>query len=165
MRNQLDTAADDPDLPELFEYLISLGVGKNTYVDDLMAFTQIFVDSKCRQLRYSAFQVPNRMCKNSPWSKIAMMKRCYRKKPLNGFCPSPEQCWTQVGADRLDYLEALLQYFHVTCKPALDRLTPFHRNHALGNIDVAAADAFINAKRDNHNKKGCVFDESLPRLA
>ena len=46
VRAQLDSAADDPDLPELFEFLISAGVGTNTYIDDLLDFGATFVDSK-----------------------------------------------------------------------------------------------------------------------
>ena len=43
---ELDSAAEDPDLSQLFDFLISLGVGKNTYVDDLADFQKIFVNSK-----------------------------------------------------------------------------------------------------------------------
>jgi hypothetical protein len=46
VRQQLRHAADDPDLPEVFDFLIALGVGKNSYVDDLLEFASIFVDSR-----------------------------------------------------------------------------------------------------------------------
>ena len=32
---ELDSAADDPDLGQLFDFLISVGIGKNTHFDDL----------------------------------------------------------------------------------------------------------------------------------
>ena len=38
VRDQLDVAADDPDLPELFDFLISVGVGTNSYIDDPLEF-------------------------------------------------------------------------------------------------------------------------------
>ena len=90
VRQQLDIAADDPDLPELSDYLISLGVGLNTYIDDLMGFIGTYVDSKVRQLLFAAFAVVSRMCEDAPWAKVASIKRAYRKKPTRGFCPSPE---------------------------------------------------------------------------
>ena len=43
---QLDSAADDPDLPELFDFLISAGVDNNTYAQDFQDFVVCFVDSK-----------------------------------------------------------------------------------------------------------------------
>ena len=46
VRGQLDAAADDPDLPGVFDYLITCGVGKNSYLDDLLDFGAIFVDSR-----------------------------------------------------------------------------------------------------------------------
>ena len=45
VRHQLDDAADDADLPAVFDYLISAGVGYNSYVDDLLDFGSKFVDS------------------------------------------------------------------------------------------------------------------------
>ncbi len=79
VRKQLDAAADDPDLPEVFEFLISGGVGTNSYIDNLMQFGEIFVDSKKRQLRLSAFTIPNQMCPQAQWTRIAVIKRAYRK--------------------------------------------------------------------------------------
>ena len=44
VRSQLHTAADDPDLSEVFDFLISVGVGEK------------------RQLRFGAFANVNKMC-------------------------------------------------------------------------------------------------------
>ena len=68
VRAQLDTAADDPDLPEVFDYLISAGVGKNSYIEDLLEFGGCFVDSKKRRLRFSAFAVANKIAPWAPWA-------------------------------------------------------------------------------------------------
>ena len=147
VRAQLDSAADDPDLPELFDFLISAGVGKNSYVEDLLEFGGCFVDSKKRQLRFSAFAVDNKICEQAPWSKIAVLKRAYRKKPVNGFCPSPEAGWGDFEwRGGLQLLEELLRFFHGACASYLAKLSPQSRNKLLANIDVAAADAFFAAK-------------------
>ena len=80
---ELDNAADDPDLPDLFDFLVSLGVGVNSYCDDLQAFGKRFVDSKQRQLRFAVFGVMNKIDLVYPRMKIAIIKRAYRK-PANG---------------------------------------------------------------------------------
>ena len=51
---QLDSAADDPDLPELFDFLISAGVGNNAYVQDFQDFAACFAGARkdnCVSLR------------------------------------------------------------------------------------------------------------------
>ena len=67
VRSQLDLVADDPDLPEVFEWLISCGVGKNVYIDDMMEWAGKYVDSKKRQLRLGAFSVINKMHPHAVW--------------------------------------------------------------------------------------------------
>ena len=44
VRSQLHVAADDPDLPEVCDFLISNGVGSNTYIDNLLQWARYFVD-------------------------------------------------------------------------------------------------------------------------
>ena len=153
VRLQLDAAADDPDLPEVFDFLIALGVGVNSYVDDLLEFASTFVDSKKRQLRFGAFAVCNKMPAEVPWTKVAVIKRSYRKKPLLGFCPSPEPLWQTFDVTHTRLLEELLRFFHVTCQPLLAQMQPQLRNKILGNVDVAAADAFWTSKqaKPKHN--------------
>ena len=75
---ELDTASDDPDLPEFFDFLINAGVGTNTYVEDFQEFASVFVDSSRRQLRLSAFAVANKVQQQAPLTKMAVMKRAYR---------------------------------------------------------------------------------------
>lgn len=141
----LDTTAEDRDLPELFDFLISSGVGQNSYITDLLDFTSTIVDSSLRQLHFAAFGVVNKIKGVAPLTKIAMLKRSYRKKPTMGFCPNPESSWTGFDAEMVEQLEALLRYFHGTCKAALDELPPQSRIKLLANVDVAAADAFYVA--------------------
>ena len=45
IKQRLDSAVDDPDLPELFEFLMSRGVGQNAYLDDFFEFAGATVDS------------------------------------------------------------------------------------------------------------------------
>ena len=143
VRQELSNAADDSDLPELFDFLIAAGVGVNSYVEDLLEFAGCFVDCKKRQLRFSAFGVANKMCKECPWSKIAVMKRAYRKKAVQGFCPSPEVQWGAMEWEKIRRLEEVLRFFHCGCKVYVDKLQPQGRHRFLANVDVAAADTFF----------------------
>jgi hypothetical protein len=153
VRSQLDNAVDDPDFVEVFDFLISVGVGKNSYVDHLLEFASQFVDSKKRQLRLGSFAEVNKVCANAPRTKVALIKRAYRKKPTNGFCPSPEPVWGTFDWDELKYLEGLLRYFHVTCKHKWEeKLKPQSRAIFLANVDVAATDAFYAARPSAGNK-------------
>ena len=147
VRMQLDAAADDPDLPELFDFLISAGVGVNSFVDDFLEWAGCFVDSKKRQLRFSAFTTINKICEEAPWTKIAVLKRTYRKKPSNGFCPNPEPMWGNFPwGGNIQWLEELLRFFHVACKDRLAKLPPQSRQKHLANIDIGCTEAFMNAK-------------------
>ena len=105
---QLDSAADDPDLDQLFDFLISVRVGKNSYFDDLLGFQKLFINSKQRQLRFSAFRVVNKIDGGFPRAKSAIIKRAYRKKAVNCWCQDPESNWTAVAANILQSAEELL---------------------------------------------------------
>jgi hypothetical protein len=55
--------------------------------------------------------------------------------------------WGTFAWDELQYLEKLLQYFHVTCKLKWEeKLKPPARTMFLANVDVAATDAFYAAR-------------------
>jgi hypothetical protein len=146
VRSQLHTAADDPDLPELFDFLVSNGVGINGYVEGLIDWTTAYVDSKKRQLRFQAFAPINKMDARAPRSKVAVVKRAYRKAPVNGFCPSPENAWKDFSWAHLEKMEELLRFFHNSCKAIIDKTPPASRVLFLGNIDVAVAEAFWHTK-------------------
>ena len=153
VRMQLDSAADDPDLPELFDFLINAGVGHNTYLQDFQDFSGVFVDSTKRQLRLSAFAVANKIAEKAPLTKIAVMKRAYRKKPCVGFCPNPEGAWGTFTMETLGPLEELLRWFHSSCKASLDALPPQSRIKVLGNTDVVAADTFLVSMAEAEKKR------------
>ena len=161
VRQQLRHAADDPDLPEVFDFLISLGVGKNSYIDELLEFGSCFVDSKKRQLRFGAFAVARKICIEAPLTRVAVIKRAYRKKPIHGFCPSPETLWTEVPWDRLQKLEELLRLFHSTFMPQLHKMQPQLRIRLLANVDVTATDAFFVTESSKQNVAVQVIEASL----
>ena len=150
---QLDSAAEDPDLPEVFDFLINAGVGQNAYVTDLQDFAGCFADSKKRQLRFSAFGVVNKIKEQAPLTKIAVLKRAYRKKPSLGFCPNPEPAWAAFSLAALQPLEGLLRFFHSACKSSLEKLPPQSRLKHLANIDHAAAETFFIASTESQKKK------------
>ena len=145
VRRELTVAADDPDFPDVYDFLRSIGVGTNSYIDELLDFGAAFVDSKKRQLRFSAFAVVNKINDDFPLTKIAVLKRSYRKKPNAGFCPNPEKVWEETDKCRVEKLEELLHFFHATCSLQLTALGPGPRNKTLANIDLAASDAFFAA--------------------
>ena len=124
--------------------MVTVGVGVNKYVEDLLTFGQAFVDSKKRQLRFSAFAVASRICSYAPWTTIAVIKRAFRTKPHNGFCANLEAIWEQFPWNNcLELLEDLLRYFHTTCKEPISKLKPQARNKLLTNIDICATENFL----------------------
>ena len=149
---QLDSAAEDPELSELFDLLVDAGLGQNTYAQDFQDFAGVFVDSTKRQLRFGAFGVVNRKQEQAPLTNIAVMKRAYRKKPSMGCCPNPETAWTAFPMAKLQPLEGLLRFFHSTCKASLDKLSPQSRAKVQANIDVAAADTFLIAATESEEE-------------
>jgi hypothetical protein len=152
VRSQLDAVADDPDLPAVFEFLVTAGVGTNTYVDDLLEYGQVFVDSKKRQLRLSAFSVIIRIPSRFQWVRIAMLKRAYRKTPLNGYCANPEPGWTDFGEESLEKLEDMLRFFHNVVGNA--GFTSQSRLKMQCNIDIGVTAAFWACMSAKSHKKG-----------
>ena len=73
---------------------------------------------------------------------MAVVKRAYRKQPQNGFCPSPEPAWAEFTWAHMTKLEELLRFFHASCKHLLENLPMHLRFLLMGNIDVAAVEAF-----------------------
>ena len=147
VRKQLDTFVDDPDFPDVFSFVINLGGDKTVFLPDLIEFGRRFVDQKKRQLRWHAFAEVNKVDRQYPRTKLAMLKRAYRKNPTNGFCPSPEPCFQKADFDCLSKFEQLLHFFHVEAAAAVAAFGDSHKQHALlANVDVAVAEAFAVCK-------------------
>ena len=149
LREELPLIIDDPDFLEVFEFLISTGAGKNSYVSNLFDYTGTFVDSNLRRLRLSAFGVVNKMDATCQWTKIAALKRAYRTKPHNRYCQSPETDWIKVPQSRMHMLEELLRFFHVTCKDMMSKLSAPSQIKIQGNIDCISADSFYKTVTKN----------------
>ena len=102
------------------------------------------MNQRKRRLRLGAFNDVNKMCDECPRSKIAVLKRSYRKNPQYGFCPSPESYWARMQLENLNNLEHVLHYFHVELQTAMTVVFDGDRKLSfLANVDVAAADAII----------------------
>ena len=111
VRAQLDVYVDEPEFIEMFECVIGLGAGQNGYMKELLEFGARFVNSEFRQLRLCAFTAVNKMPARCPRAKLAVLKRAYRKKPVYGYCPSPEFAWAKFSEEDLLDLEHLLNFF------------------------------------------------------
>jgi hypothetical protein len=106
------------------------------------------VDSMLRRLRLNAFSLANKFPENRPRPKVAVLERAYRKPPSYGFCPTPEANWANIEIAEMLKLEALLRYFHVTCKDTVAKafVNGIQGRAFLANVDVAVTDALITSK-------------------
>jgi hypothetical protein len=148
VRLELDVIVDEPEFVELFDFVISLGGAKNTYIPGLIEFAERYVDQKKRQLRLQAFGEINKMPPGCPRTKIATLKRAYRQDPSHGFCPVPESRLVQSTSGELKSLEELLQFFHVTMSSAVAEVGDLHSRIAfLANVDVSAVAAFVSSPK------------------
>ena len=77
---QLGQAVADPDLLEILDFLISNGVEKNSYIDDLLDWAGVYVNGEKRQLRFAALATVNKMPKDKCLSKKGIVKRAHRVK-------------------------------------------------------------------------------------
>ena len=51
MCQELDLCADSPEFIDLFEFVVSMGANKNTFIKQLLDFGSQFVDQKHRAFR------------------------------------------------------------------------------------------------------------------
>ena len=170
LRGELDVYVDEPDFLEMFEFSINMGGSKHTYLSGLLDFGSKFVNQKKRRLRLGVFSDVNKMRIECPKSKIAVLKRAYRKTPQFGYCPSPESSWSKKTLEELRTLEHLLHYYHVELKDWLATCwEPDKVLLLLANVDVAAADAFIASdepkQRENVLKATLKYYQDLTAVA
>ena len=162
VKSILGPAANDPDIVQLFDFLISNGVGKNSYIDDFLHWATVSVNPNKRRLRFAAFTPINNM-RPLPLTQCAVAKRAYRGKPTAGYCPNPESAWGSYTTEQLTPLEDLLRFFHVGCKDLLDEMLPTGRLQILGNVDIAAAEAFhlVAVSKSSKRKSAKEFDSAV----
>ena len=89
VRKELDTYVDEPDFMDLFDFLVGVGAGVNSYIEGLLDFGSRFVDAKLRRLRLGAFAEAGKIDDRCPRVKIAVLKRAYRKKQPRDFAQAP----------------------------------------------------------------------------
>ena len=90
LRNALDFIVDEPSFLELYDFVISMGANKNTFIQGFLSFGERFVDGKKRRLRFEVFAIIDKIGGQFPRTKIAVLKKAYRKKTTCGYCPVPE---------------------------------------------------------------------------
>ena len=66
--------ASDKDCLELYRYAIDLGSGSASFLPDLRAFHERFVDPKLRRIRLSDFATMNTLPADMPYLKVAGIK-------------------------------------------------------------------------------------------
>jgi len=142
VRLQLAAFADDPDLKEVFDWLISSGVGSNNYIDDFLDWAVVFIKSEKRRLRLSAWRIINKMPSQAMWSRMAVLKRSYRQPPQSGYCPSPEPFFALLSPRTILSLEELLRFFH-TAVAGTDKIASQSRIQVLSQLDICAVDTFL----------------------
>ena len=143
-RAHLGHVVDDLEFVDLYEYCSNLGMGKTSFMQDLMQYMSAFVDPKKRRLKFSAFADANLLGLECPRLKVALIKKCYRSKPQRGICPNPTAFW-KTAKERgacLQEGEQLLHYMHVTAAPSMQAIDPKSRSAMLANVDIAVCTAF-----------------------
>ena len=144
----LDMLADDPDLIEMFDLIVSLGGKGSVYLQEIQDWGARFVDQKKRRMRLAGFKMINGMHDECPRAKVAVFKYTYKGDPINGFVRSPDEWWTRVKVESMAKFEACLHYFHVTCRESIDQLdSGYARALYLAGVDCSMAAAFRRSKR------------------
>ena len=127
----IPTFVAEPEFQDFFECAINFGSSKSSFIPELIRFGSKSVNQKHRQLRLQAFVETNKVNINCPRTKIASLKRAYRKNPSHGYCPTPEAKFHKAPLSMVLKLEELLHYFHVCCKAAVAVLGTEHQQAAL----------------------------------
>ena len=152
VRGELNMYVDMPGFIDLFEFVINMGAGKNTFIQQLLDFGSKFVDPKQRQLSLNTFAEVNKLPLTVPRSKLALVMRAYRKQPHRGWCPTPEPAWATREPASLHHLEAVLHFLHGTCKPAVAGMQTMELASLLANANCAATEAYITCKDPRQEK-------------
>jgi hypothetical protein len=160
LRLHLDTLVDEPEFVEMFDFVLGLGADKNTYLPGFLMYCSKFVSSKHRRLRIQTCAILNRL-KAGPLSKIALAKRCLRLKPVGIMCPTPESALEKVEAHDFCALEEALHFFHQDCKAAVAALPEDEMVKLLGNVDCAAAEAFVKSLGKQNGARKAVAEATV----
>ena len=119
--------ASDPHFLELYVFVIDLGAGAASFLPDLRAFHERFVDPKIRRLRLIDFAAMNQFPNDMPYLKVAGIKFAYACDPrlvLHGFCQAIKakdvrDALSTAGLKAVaGEANGLLDFFHRRCLPS-----------------------------------------------
>ena len=162
LRSTLAEMVDEPDFIHMFDFVARLGADKNSYIPEFLKWTSLTVSSKMRRLRLSTFAVLNSLKGAGPMANIALCKRCLRMKPTNTMCPSPEGSLEKRADWEFKLLDDILFFFHTTIKGAVEaNVDEAKRVLFYGNVDIAAADAFVAAKQTDVIRRVRVYKQDM----
>ena len=146
----------------MFDFVLRLGADKNTYIPEILKLTSLTVSSKLRRLRLSTFGVLNALKGAGPMANIALCKRCLRMKPTNTMCPTPESSLAKRELWEFKLLEDILFFFHTTINGAVEaNVDESKRVLFYGNVDIAAAEAFVSAKQVDITRRPAVYKKDM----
>ena len=162
LRSSLAEMVDEPDFVHMFDFVARLGADKNSYIPEFLKWTALTVSSKRRRLRLSTFAVLNSLKGAGPLANIALCKRCLRMKPTNTMCPSPEGSLEKRADWEFKLLDDILFFFHTTIEGAVEaNVDEAKRVLFYGNVDIAAADAFVAAKQTDVIRRVRVYKQDM----
>ena len=162
LRSTLAEMVDEPDFIHMFDFVARLGADKNSYIPEFLKWTSLTVSSKMRRLRLSTFGVLNALKGAGPMANIALCKRCLRMKPTNTMCPAPEGSLEKRADWEFKLLDDILFFFHTTIKGAVEaNVDEAKRVLFYGNVDIAAADAFVAAKQTDVIRRVRVYKQDM----
>ena len=93
------TAVDHPELFQAFRLVMDAGGYQSPHMEDLHAYTTVYVNPKIRKMRFEAYAVvaPYPTC--FPRVKNACLKWAWRQPTSRNWCPLPPNIMYRVGKD------------------------------------------------------------------
>ena len=152
--SQLDVMADDPDLVELFDLVISLGGAQAKFIAKLQAWASVLLDQSRRRMRLAGFKVVNGISDDKPNCKSAAIKLAYRGDVTNGYVQNPDRQWEQKDQEQeLCYLEQALRYIHDTCQQSISCMpSAYDQTRFLASADCSLAHAWLTQMKLDKRK-------------
>ena len=142
MRETMPQFADDPNVLDLYAFVVDMGADKSSFMHDLRDFHLKFVNPKLRRLRLCAFAQSNSLPLEMPHLKIASLKYLYvHGKLSHGFCGIltskvvKQLSSSAEGQSASAVAEDILRFFHVNCRSAIVTLDEGMKVKFFGNFD------------------------------
>ena len=93
---ELDAYTDEPEFIALFDFLIGVGTGDNTYIDGLLEFGSQFVDAKLRQLRLVVFLEAGNIDQSCPPNEDRCLEKSVPKETNVWYLSKPRKQMGEV---------------------------------------------------------------------